>query len=245
MSEESESGRDDETIAAEFVLGLLDGDDRAAASQRAQSDPSFQKELAKWEERFAALLATLPHIPPPERLKTLIDEQLFHGHETASGVAPIRMGRFSVTKAWESLVFWRWCSAAVAALAALLIVAVFFGERRKLADTHLFIASLNPADAAASILVRVDIRSGVVSIRAFDVDDEGRATELWLIPRGGAPKSLGVFDPSDDARVNFLPENRSEIRDGASIAISLEPAGGSLTGAPTGPIIAIGNVEPL
>jgi hypothetical protein len=67
--------------------------------------------------------------------------------------------------------------------------------------------------------------------------------ELWLIPaEGGAPISLAVLGQLD-ARIELPAARVDHVRSGAKLAVSVEPAGGSPTGAPTGPVILIGEVR--
>ena len=64
-----------------------------------------------------------------------------------------------------------------------------------------------------------------------------QAHELWLLPSdGAAPISLGVLDPQGDTRRPLPADVAARLTPGAGLAVSLEPAGGSPTGAPTGPI---------
>jgi anti-sigma-K factor RskA len=66
--------------------------------------------------------------------------------------------------------------------------------------------------------------------------------ELWLIPaEGGQPLSLAVVGDLD-ARIELKASQALRLARGAKLAISVEPAGGSPTGAPTGPVILIGDV---
>ena len=72
-----------------------------------------------------------------------------------------------------------------------------------------------------------------------------QALELWIIVGDAAPRSLGVIDPSRP-RAYQLPEDvRSDLAAGAALAISVEPSGGSPTGAPTGPVIAQGQLTEI
>jgi anti-sigma-K factor RskA len=66
-----------------------------------------------------------------------------------------------------------------------------------------------------------------------------KALELWAIPRGGAaPRSLGVISSSGATVVL-----RGQVLEGAeALAVSLEPPGGSPTGAPTGPVLYAGKL---
>ena len=54
----------DELLAAEFVLGLLEGEDLLAARARAKSDAAFAEEIAIWQDRLAPLADTIaPRTP--------------------------------------------------------------------------------------------------------------------------------------------------------------------------------------
>ena len=66
--------------------------------------------------------------------------------------------------------------------------------------------------------------------------------ELWVIPQGGAPLSLAVLGQVDG--ILRVPEgHRAQLRKGAVLAITVEPAGGSPTGGPTGPVILSGAIS--
>ena len=74
-------------------------------------------------------------------------------------------------------------------------------------------------------------------------DTEGRVTELWLIPAGEAPRSLGLLPAGKSSEIVIADDLRRALVEGSTLAVSLEPAGGSPIGAPTGPIIAKGGIE--
>jgi anti-sigma-K factor RskA len=67
----------------------------------------------------------------------------------------------------------------------------------------------------------------------------GRALELWAVPPQGAPRSLGLVRESGATTVL----RTQLLRDTAAFAVSIEPAGGSTTGAPTGPIVSVGKLQ--
>ena len=67
----------------------------------------------------------------------------------------------------------------------------------------------------------------------------GRAFELWAVPAQGAPRSLGLVQAAG-ATTLMRP---ALLRDTAAFAVSVEPAGGSPTGAPTGPIVSLGKLQ--
>ena len=55
---------EDELLAAEYALGVLDGIDRATAEQRIARDRSFARQVAAWEERLAPWAAEIPDMLP-------------------------------------------------------------------------------------------------------------------------------------------------------------------------------------
>ena len=69
--------------------------------------------------------------------------------------------------------------------------------------------------------------------------------ELWLIPKGEKPHSLGLIDPNRPLKVEVPKELLDRVNADAILAVSLEPEGGSPTGQPTGPVIANGKLAQL
>ena len=53
---------EDELLAAEYALGVLDGIDRATAEQRVARDRGFARQVAAWEQRLAPWAAEIPEV---------------------------------------------------------------------------------------------------------------------------------------------------------------------------------------
>ena len=71
----------------------------------------------------------------------------------------------------------------------------------------------------------------------------GRSYELWALPRGGgAPVSLGLLPAAGSAERPLSERQRTALLAADKVAVSVEPAGGSPTGSPTGPIVIVTNV---
>ncbi len=71
----------------------------------------------------------------------------------------------------------------------------------------------------------------------------GRDFELWMIEGNNPPVSMGVIPAGPTAHIEIAPEAREKLGLGAVLAVSLEPAGGSPTGQPTGPVVAAGDLK--
>ena len=78
-------------------------------------------------------------------------------------------------------------------------------------------------------------------------DFTGKTLEVWLVPPDGTPRSLGLF-PSEKSGTTIalnLPHDIAQALATSELAVSLEPSGGSTTGAPTGPVLFSGAVLPV
>jgi anti-sigma-K factor RskA len=72
---------------------------------------------------------------------------------------------------------------------------------------------------------------------------QGRAPELWLIPAGQKPISVGMITPDKPTTLKLDPALLARLGPTALLAVSVEPVGGSPTGQPTGPVIAKGAIS--
>ena len=71
-----------------------------------------------------------------------------------------------------------------------------------------------------------------------------RSFELWVLPEGQAPVSLGVLN-GREALVLDTAKLLGPDGETANLAITLEPLGGSPSGDPTGPVVASGALSPV
>ncbi len=95
-------------------------------------------------------------------------------------------------------------------------------------------------------LVTVDVENRLMTVRPVAAKHEpGKSYELWLVQDSlGAPKSLGVIDGPHAMVHSTLAAYQAEVIKSATFAVSLEPEGGSPTGAPTGPVVFSGKLIP-
>ncbi|MGL5009695.1 MAG: anti-sigma factor [Paracoccaceae bacterium] len=205
---------EDDALAAEYVLGVLDLAERSAVEMRIKSDPAFAAQIAAWETRLAGLNDDFEEVPAPNLLPK-IEARLF----------PV------AAKPQRSLFGWF----AGVAVAAVLAIAVLVNIPRS-ADPE-FIATLQAEDQPLVMLATYTDGTFRVERTAGPAADANQDYEIWLIEGDNPPVSLGLMEGDQIERaIPSMPE-------GATLAISLEPAGGSTTGAPTGPVLVTGVVQ--
>lgn len=213
---------EDEALAAEFALGLLAGAEAAEAERRMASEPAFRAAVTAWQERLAHLAGEVPEVVPSPGVARALEARLFPPGPRASGLAGlIERLRGPVSGA---------LAAALVLALALLALAPFVGPPRPAPLG----ATLVAATGDLRFEARYDAGGGrlVVTRAAGSPPAQGQAHELWLIAPDAAPVSLGLIGESG------LAVAYPEPPEGWTLAVSLEPAGGSPTGAPTGPVLA-------
>jgi anti-sigma-K factor RskA len=133
---------------------------------------------------------------------------------------------------------------AVGVTAALLLSLSLLTLRTTTETTLTPIAQLAMNGAAPSVVAAVSADRRTLQLRAARPIVAGplQSYELWVIPEGGAPLSLAVLGQLDGTLT--VPEgHRGQLRKGAVLAITVEPAGGSPTGGPTGPVVLSGAIS--
>ena len=237
---------DDELLAAELALGVLDADARRAAQARVRDDAAFAARVAAWERRIGGLLDDVAPVPVPAHAWARLRERLGW-----ADVAPASAGL------WGNLAFWRGLGfAGVAAAIALSIYVLRQSDGVAPAPAPIVVAppsvapapvvTLASAAGSATYLVTVDRKSGHVRVVPVPTtaDADGRVPELWLIPPGQAPRSLGLVDTTWTREIDVPEDLRWALGEevGSLLAVSLEPKGGAPQGVPTGPIVAKGGI---
>lgn len=218
----------DDLLAAEFVLRGLPAALQADLARRVQQDAVFARRVAEWEERLAPMAEGFQPADLPPAVKRALDLRLF-------GQAPSRRG------IWSSLALWRGLAAAATA-AFLLAVTLPVAPPPELPGDRLA-ASLTAEGSSVTYLVLYDAVTGSVSLAHVTGDPvEGRDFQLWIAKGAEAPVSLGVIPAGVSTQVAITDQIRALMTTAAHMAISLEPPGGSPTGQPTGPVLAVGDL---
>lgn len=240
-------GPDLEGLAAEYALGTLDAVERADVAARLDIEPELASAVARWEALLAPLGLDGPDQSAPGHLWAAIERRI--GLMGPAGRPALHAVKESLaTPEEEPSGAWR-ILALAASLAALVLGGLLVRDRLAppAAPAEPLVAALSADGKAPAFLVSVDVEKRVLTIRRIGAEAPAdRSHELWLVSdkvEGGKPVSLGLVGgaPSSAALAKYQPA----AFEGATYAVSLEPRGGSKTGAPTGPVVFSGKLEPL
>ena len=224
--------RDDDLLAAEFVLGLLSTAEAATVETRATTDVVLALRIAWWGDRLAPL-ADESAIDAPGHIWPQIAARLGSNDNARDNTRP-----------------WKWATGLSSAVAALLLGVIVLRPTpvppappspTVPAPTAPMVASLSGAEA--SVTVAFDATTARLLVTPVTLDRGAGDAQLWVIPVGReVPVPLGVIDAQG---AGFLAVDAADVAlltPGATIAISQEVRGGSPTGAPQGPIVATGKI---
>ncbi|MCB1491525.1 MAG: anti-sigma factor [Rhodobiaceae bacterium] len=231
MSIDTDRDDRDDLLAAEYALGTLPHGERTIFQARLEREPELRVLVRDWEERLAPLSEEIESVEPPAGALRGIETRLFGAKGPAHW--------------WSSLFLWR--GLAVASLAvAIVLGGVLIGDlRRQTTLAPPLVTVLSGETGAVRMAALFDPDTSTLKVnRTLGTPASGRAFELWLIKGENPPVSLGVLPQNQMASLTVSPALAARM-DGAVLAISDEPEGGSPTGLPTGAVLATGKVSAI
>jgi len=238
MSGESE---DFDLLAGIYVLGALEADEARAVEELAARDGAVATSIEAWQNRLAPLAAAVPPRAPPADLWNRIEASMGAPAEDEAEPEPPPTLPAQMTplgRAWGSVTVWRGVSAALALAAAFAGVTILSRP-----EPATYAAALAPAGAPSPAFLAQMSPDGSLMVRPLAPVQvaPGKDMELWALPEGAkTPVSLGVL-PAIGRSVSLrnLPTGSTQLM------VSAEPAGGSPTGQPTGPVLYSGTLKRL
>jgi anti-sigma-K factor RskA len=218
-----------ERLAAEYALGTLRGAARARFKRWMREDAAIARAVAEWEGRLAPMAQSVAPRRPPARLWREIEARLGPSASSRRGF------------------LWRGLGLVASGAAAALVLMTFVPALQRPPAAG-YVALLSDARTQKPVLMvsarRNETRLWVRTLDpAIQVSDA--SLELWALPKGGKPKSLGLISDTERPGVNHAVLRMAAVADKTLadvpiLAVSLEPRGGSPTGAPTGPVLYSG-----
>jgi anti-sigma-K factor RskA len=220
---------DRDMLAAECALGVLDGDELGEARRLIAADAGFRDAVARWSGGLAPMLDEVAPEAPSATLRRRIESAIDGAPGQAGNVVQLR----------RRVSLWRGVSALTTALAACLAIVLAVQPPRTVLVA--MVGSDTPMKVVASW--SPDGRQLVLAVAGTMPQDPRHSHQLWVIPAGGQPRSLGTMPATKQTHMQLADALAALMQQGATIAISVEPPGGSPTGAPTGPVVATGKLQ--
>lgn len=218
-----------DALAAEHAIGTLTGQARNRFVRLLAQSPAARAALWRWERRFGEWAASVPPVTPDEQTWEQISARLFDPTPVRSEPAP----------------WWR-RFALVSVLASVVAFAGWWQVEQRLVPTH--VAQIVSTDTQPLWVISADLERSTLTARALNVvaAELDQVYELWMLPNGEPPRSLGLLPVGQRQSQTVLPAALAALLAGTQgLAVSLEPAGGSPTGVPTGPIVHQASFTPL
>lgn len=244
-----------ERLAAEYVLGTLHGGARRRFVVWLAADAALRRTVTEWEVRLNPMASAVPEATPPKRL----------WDKVAAAIGWYKPMPQSRTSVWESLAFWRGFSLTASGLAAALAVFVAMRppeivERVQIVERVVekpmrvsdganpwqpsYVATLKDRDGKTMMMLYVGRNSDELWVKyEGDSMPTDASLELWGVDAGGQPKSLGLIKNSGSNTLKLPAMAEKSVNAFKMLAVSMEPAGGSKTGAPTGPVMYQGECQ--
>lgn len=240
-------------LAAAHALGLLRGGALRRFEALARAHAPVRAAALIWQSRVAGLTELQPEadVPPAvwTRVSNLMQAEREQHAMTAARHAPPARGGW-----WRSLGWWRGAAGA-GALTTVLAVVVALNLREQMGaqidslqaslqnqPQVSYVAVLSDEQTRASLLVTFDPRQNRLTLQRVGSYREAadKSLQLWALPPGGAPRSLGVLAHDQQPR---LALDAAALQAVPALAISLEPLGGvPSAGGPTGPVLFKGEL---
>ncbi|MDB5975088.1 MAG: hypothetical protein JWR07_1848 [Nevskia sp.] len=230
-------------LAAEYVLGTLRGPARRRFERLAHADAALRAEQYFWEARLGRLsLAIKPVTPAPTVWLSLL-RRIEAGNTVPLRVRPAEPKPVPMRRIWAGM-----------AAAAAVVAVVMLGQRGILPGTHettpvaqtpvtpaapVYVALLKVPDSTMQWTVSLSLVKGQMTVAAAgDYPQLGQhSMELWWISPQG-PVAIGLLPVQGNGSMTLPKEMLAQ--GGITLAVSLEPQGGSPTGKPTGPVLTSG-----
>lgn len=222
-----------EALAGEYVLGTLAPDERLEAQTLVAQNTEFAAAVEQWTRRLTPLLLGVRSAEPPAELRARV----------LAGIDKLAGAGNAVVDLRKRVGFWRGVALAATAVAAALALFIAFKPAPAPGPGN-YVAVLQPEGPGPAFVASIDLKDGTISVKRLGSEAEaGKSYELWAVGGGRAnPQSLGVIDASLRIPASQLGKVDPATLGETVFAISLEPQGGSPTGAPTGPVLYTGKL---
>lgn len=231
---------DIETLAAEYAMGLLEGEDLLRARGMQARDPEFAAAVERWEAHLGPMLDDVPSAEPRPDLWSAIEAELDSDAPIGGNVVALE----------QQVQRWKWLAGVSSAAAAVLLAFTFmpFGSPPSPdpVEAPTLVSSIPVGETGLRLEVtylsdKQELLVSAAGLTADGVHDH----ELWVVPGDGAPQSLGVVTPGDVKRTALDDALAAQLLNGADLVLTREPLGGAPVGGEAGPVVASGKLTAI
>lgn len=255
--------RDDKTVAAEFSLGLLEGEELLAVRGRMARDADFAARREWWDNWFVPLSDDVAGAEPSTQVWSTIDARVGALQRAREADAVGDAASDGVAIADDTMVLldmerrmrrWKWTAGITSAAAAFAVAMLVVGPSANPDSAPIaapnpdpttatpLMASIPIGDTPLRLAVTVLPESDEMLVSAAGLSADGvHDHELWLVPSdGSALQSLGVVVPGEERRMELPAGIARNMGDGVKLVLTREPIGGKPEGQDAGPVVAQG-----
>ena len=212
----AETQHDDDMLAAEFALALLEGDELREARRRLAEDPAFAAAVSAWTARLATLADEVDEVAPSPASKQALLTRVFDGAQEAKSI-------------WQRL--WLWQGLAVASLLLAGFLALQVGPD---AQGPIYTAEIVADAGDFRVIAVVDKTANqVILTRTLGEAPPGRILQVWAHGPDKPAQSVGLWPVGETVRLD-MPTEIAAVEGVLTLGVSEEPPGGSPTGLPSG-----------
>ena len=229
-------------LAAEYVLGTLRGPARRRFERLARADAALRAEQHFWETRLGRLARAVKPVTPAPTVWLSLQQRIQTGNSV-----PLRRPTAAQPKPVPMWRIWAGMAAAAAVVVGVMLSQQRFGSPVAPVATPvaqapaapIYVAQLRVPDSTMQWTMSLSLAHGQMTVAAAgNYPQIGQhSMELWWISPQG-PVAIGLL-PSQGQTSLPLPKELA-AQGGITLAVSLEPEGGSPTGKPTGPVLVSG-----
>ena len=233
-------------LAGEYVLGVLEGDDLADARRALLADSEFAAAVDWWEMKLGAMSeAAGEFVPSPDVLRGIlarIEAEDNSDNGTLTPFIPRQISRSSLAALFGG--------AALAVAGLVFFVAT--PRQGTLPDQppvvavagEQLIAQLADEESGRKLAGRIDLENTRLALNISGLEAAaGETPELWVIPAGGAPVSLGAIPEAGTFERDISADEARLLVAGSTLAVTFEEDTGQRHQTPTMPILLAGTLD--
>lgn len=233
-----DEAKDDDILAAELALGLLEGEDRAQAMRKSLSDNSFSDNVAAWSKRLDPMFDEFTAFEPDpavwKQINSAIDDSSVSDDNQVTDILMSRLNR------------WRMGAIGSGAVAASLALALLYtgNTANEVAQpSERAVAQLTGDIEGLILAVSYNPDNAEMKINVSGMPDTDTQPEVWIVSPNQKPQSLGQIGRDGLSAMTVASDHRPLINSASLLVLTMEPESSVPHDAPSGDPVASGKIS--